>query len=613
MQTRSSINRSNLFAMLTSLVSIATACGDGMPQIHNEIRNSDARLRSHLALSSDDSIATSIVTLSRERTSGFHRYETSRSAFGEYELQAFHLYYNGIKIEGADGKLLTKGNNVTYLSTSLPDSMNLASPHVSSFSLSPEEAKHIIETKLQRNLSESEALAEQVYVASKDGLSSAFAFEVEVNRFPTRVVVDASNGEILDFAPLKFHLDASARIYRENAVASQAEGLIDVKLTELLPDGNRLFGRFLTVSNCRGEVAGPECSQLAVGEGRSYAAIDYGSEAYDEVVAFYSISRSLDWYHTVSKSHGLGLEENPLRVYMRAKIIDSHGKETLDNATYVPGDVSRARPPRIEVGTGWEEGQNRRRGSIARLGKDADVLMHEFGHHIVFRGLKRGGKDAGQAGAMHEGFADYFTYAITGNNRLAESVTTDGAPLREGNKTQSIQQYAREGLTEVHFLGELWSSALWEARAELGHWKNDVAVLDKIVWDSIELLKSNASYYDAIAAMAIAAERFARENNRDPAPLKEAVFRAFAKRGYIWNPQGNGVLPAARVGTDSANLEQTQTPPPQPEVRADDDSGSCGVVSQHNAASVNRWIVVLGVFGPVCLTAFRRRRGSRSA
>lgn len=428
--------------------------------------------------------------------------------------------------------------------------------------------------------------------------------------WPLEVLVDGASGKVLRQAPLAFHVDGFGVLYEENSRASAAKGLENITLPGLKEDGTRLEHDAFRVVNCQKSEPSPTCPQVAVGgAGGDYSAIPFNSESYDELTAYHALSRAMDWHKRIMELYSapdagsrwgadkgtLGFTPNKrLTVFTRAKSLTQNGTYTLDNAQYLPRGQVGTGAPEIIVGTGWEPDQGGRTRAFQYLGRDADVSMHEFGHHVVFRGIT---EVEGQSLAMHEGYADYFTYAITGNNKLAESILASGLPLREGNLAGPVKNYFS---VPAHRAGQYVSSVLWELRSAIAT-TDDPGRADKIIWDSIDLVPAAAQYYDMVKGVAQAAQVYALLRNQDPVALKEAIYKVFYERGFIKTPQGNGDLPeasaelAAVSGSGSGASGIDANTPSVVENKQTKKKGWCGVVAgtQGQAEGNFGWLVLL--------------------
>lgn len=61
---------------------------------------------------------------------------------------------------------------------------------------------------------------------------------------------------------------------------------------------------------------------------------------------------------------------------------------------------------------------------LTNLPVDADVIGHEFGHHIIYQTIT---SVSGESLILHEGLADYFTFAHTKDDSLGESICPAGS------------------------------------------------------------------------------------------------------------------------------------------------------------------------------------------
>lgn len=491
------------------------------------------------------------------------------SLVGDEEMVEKTFSIDGIKVHGTQLKEFSSGWKTGSVPQVLLNGELITPVTVGQFTLSETTALNYGANILNFHPSRFK-FSEKVYYPSLRVLVPAYVFTVSASSntlgrgpsVPLKIVVNADDGSILSQSPLAFHATATAHIFKENKIASAAEGEVDVTLDNL-SSAEKLENEIIKVVNCRTELPSAGCIQTT-GTGGDFTSIPWGNEAYDEIISYYAIMRASSWHRKImnwdsnsgtakwgNSRLNFGLSStNRLTVYSRAKTMSAAGSGTLDNAQYLPAGSSGEGTPEIVIGTGWETGQGPER-HLRYLGKDADVSMHEFGHHIVFRSIQDTG---GESGAMHEGLADYFTYAITGNNKLAESITKTGAPLREGNVQGNISEYIT---ANAHIAGQFFSSTLWDVRAALGTWQEGVEKSDKIIWDAVDYVPYNSSYYQFIAAMAKTTDNFAAANGGDAVSLKEKMFNVFHSRGFLEAPTGNGVLPKASSTIASTTLKKS--------------------------------------------------------
>ena len=122
--------------------------------------------------------------------------------------------------------------------------------------------------------------------------------------------------------------------------------------------------------------------------------------------------------------------------------------------------------------------------------EDAEVILHEYGHAI--HSSQNFSFASEQAGAISEGFADY--WAVTVSDVVSQRL---GVPELEPlpcvmdwdstsytstvphclRRLDTNMHYPQDLNGEVHHDGMIWSRALWDIRQALGHVKADTLIL----------------------------------------------------------------------------------------------------------------------------------------
>jgi hypothetical protein len=132
-----------------------------------------------------------------------------------------------------------------------------------------------------------------------------------------------------------------------------------------------------------------------------------------------------------------------------------------------------------------------------RLGKggvddaeDGEVINHEYGHAIHFS--QNFSFASEQAGAISEGFGDYWAVTVTQvvRKNLGLSALPDPACVADWDSTSydptaphclrrvdSDLHYPKDLVGEVHADGRIWSHALWDIRNALGNVRADTIIL----------------------------------------------------------------------------------------------------------------------------------------
>jgi hypothetical protein len=115
--------------------------------------------------------------------------------------------------------------------------------------------------------------------------------------------------------------------------------------------------------------------------------------------------------------------------------------------------------------------------------EDAEVILHEYGHAIHFS--QNFSFASEEAGAISEGFGDYWAADVS--NIVAptpdpaciadwDSVSYTSTTPHCLRRVDTSLHYPTDLNGEVHHDGQMWSRALWDIRAALGH-----EVADKII------------------------------------------------------------------------------------------------------------------------------------
>lgn len=623
-------------------------------RIHTSIAGS----AHYSARSTSASGILSLVELRRSPLEGFAW--TSRnlgtSRLGA-RLQESTLAFQGIAVHDVQLKELREANGKTWATGKLPgfalDASALANIEVLPFLLDAQAAREAAADSLQWSAGRFHS-AEKRYVAHADHLEPAWLFLASAvseddASGPARVLVDAQSGEVLEIIPLSLGLSANAWLYHENRVVTTTRQLLP--LTDLSGDGLRLESNTFSVVNCHGTDpvrSTSNCNHAAAGVAGSGDSVTYdyqfADERYDEVLGYYAMAWAWDRNVLLRNEPGLssGFADSwtaegtrstlgipsgkKFVVYTRSIAKTSSGSSTSQNAQCYPWGFTGNSTPVMVVGTGCETSSCA--GVLRFLGKDTDVYMHEFHHHIIARSLK---VFSGETLALHEALADFFTYVVTDDEHpvIAESIMDGG--LRHGTVSGKISDYydASQGRSgEVHTVGQFVSSVLWELRQRLGYFRfvpgeNPIFIADKVVWDAVDLLSQAETFYGFIAGLGKSADAFAAANGFDPIALKREIYSVFAARGFIDAPGADGSLPAPSVyitgDNPSAPPSSAVSNNPAGNGTSQKKKSLCGVIVQNGLSQAQQRALdfasalafALAAFAPL-LFALGRRTAQRA-
>jgi len=469
--------------------------------------------------------------------------------------------WDGVPIYGTSFKsaAVSEGQTPTWFAGHFPNvGMNLDALSLSSgFELDPEQAREFFSRRLSLGSWET-PLPKPVYVANNHQLESWWRLALPQGRIFWMREHDSFWGQE-QFQPL--HLTGKAVIYRENKVVSASAGLEEIELTDLI-DVSYLRTKLFRVLNCLGAAQSyKKCGNYARSNSGVYR-YGFDTPEHSEMVAYYSINRAMKWHQRIqSPEQKTYFEEfglkGPLDVFVR--VADSQNAFYID----VPNPLDSPNPF-IVIGTGEETDDGSR---LRYLSKDADVYIHEFAHHVMFRSIKE--KSVTKQGRIiQEGLADYFTYTITGNNFLAESVIDFGGSLRQGNKATILDEslFPPSSAEAMYEVGAVLSSVIWSMRENSAEWRDGYRRIDKVLWDSIDLVPASATLYQLACAMYITAGNFERSENIPSGTVRTPMTDIFVQRNFFASntpAAGENCPPISAVlqTADSREGEPSSLPP----------------------------------------------------
>ncbi|MEW6102483.1 MAG: fibronectin type III domain-containing protein [bacterium] len=119
-------------------------------------------------------------------------------------------------------------------------------------------------------------------------------------------------------------------------------------------------------------------------------------------------------------------------------------------------------------------------GDTRDTAKASEVIYHEYGHGIVFQLIGFFGGANDQTIALHEAYADYIAYTLTGDSQIGEWVFLNNANRRNLNNNLTRQNY---NSNDPHFSSQIFSGGLFRMRNALGQ-----SVADRLVIQSLGIL-----------------------------------------------------------------------------------------------------------------------------
>jgi hypothetical protein len=361
------------------------------------------------------------------------------------------------------------------------------------------------------------------------GANLALAYRVDLPAQPGQrldaptVWVDAASGQVLKRVNrLRFFHQAS--VWPNNPVATPDR--ITVDLPAMPGDATQLKGEWVEARNCVDE---HQTVSLSYGGGdyavhvcteRSKATADAnGDFFFDPVMDLYDSAGDVDdfaeahgYYHVMRAYaffQGLGLTEVgakplPTTVNYRYPFSDYDSSATWENAQNPYGELFPYDNAFFLPGGQGLFGEDRPfdsivfgQGSQADFGYDGSVFYHEFTHAVVQATCNLGwafldayGLD-GAPGAMNEGYADYFSHAITEDPLIGEYANGGYGAIRDAQNDATCPGSL---VGETHEDSNVWTGGLWDVRELLG------ARTDQAVYNALIGLPSEASFQTAAEA-----------------------------------------------------------------------------------------------------------------
>jgi hypothetical protein len=329
----------------------------------------------------------------------------------------------------------------------------------------------------------------------------ALSVQVQLDRMPYKVIATAEH--LVSAEPLFFSAVGKARIFKNNPLDATTASF---SLGELTGNGKLESSAFTMATNNAN-------SAQACDHNFSYEDTD---ERFAEASAFTNTTRTLSWFKS---KLGYEWQDEPLTIRIHEEIGSPPNEK--NNALYQPSTATDDGRPNILIGDG--DGIQ-----LQNLALDQDVVSHEFGHHIVYRTLK---STVRESLVLHEGLADFFTFARTDNACLGESICPDGSQICWSEAclrtAENSLKFTDTNLpTQAHLRSQFISGMLWDLKISKGIPIEDVA---KIVFKAVDFFASEMVYEQFISSL-ISADHEVFDGKNCAAILAAANERGLAAR-----------------------------------------------------------------------------------
>lgn len=349
-------------------------------------------------------------------------------------------------------------------------------------------------------------LATLVVDPQPGGSVLAWRIDPPVDRVSLRnpvFVVDARTGAIRELFDRT--RAAQVRAFADNPVATPSSEIYD--LFNIDDGAVNLQGPYWQARNCVAATPQSMCNPQALATADMAGDFlgptpdvddplshDQLEDEYAEVSAYYHADKFDAWLES------LGFPGIPCRMQGQVATITANYRGPGD-AAGTPGWFSNAfytGDCDFTIALGQGQGVD--------FGWDGDVIYHEIGHGVVDTQMgddylgapyRRSEGVVNDAGALNEGTADFLSSSFTGDPMMGEYVEAYGG-LGRNNANDFV--CPGDFVGEIHYDGEAWTAALYEAQAEIGE------AFVPVVIDSIAMFAPDASFEDAAAAVVAISE-----------------------------------------------------------------------------------------------------------
>ena len=282
----------------------------------------------------------------------------------------------------------------------------------------------------------------------------------------SRSLVDAKTGSVVESKVISDNVDGRGSVFDPNPVVSeQNEKLTDQNdknqdalflaqknvILRNLDGSGKLNGPYVNIKEAKGGIAQSKNNSFVY---------QRANNKFEQVMVYYQINQTQEYIQKLG-------------------FTDVNNESQDFSVDTVPDDNSWYDPSTDMITTG--------EGGVDDA-EDAEVIWHEYGHAIQ-DDVVPGFGETEEAGAIGEGFGDYWAVTMSQGNSPdtavtplacvmdwdATSYTTDTPHCLR--RTDGTKLYPGDLEGEVHADGEIWSRALWDIRNALGAKTADTIII----------------------------------------------------------------------------------------------------------------------------------------
>ncbi len=286
--------------------------------------------------------------------------------------------------------------------------------------------------------------------------------------------VDAATGKVADYYNAVNFAQGKGILYNTNP--RRDDTLVTADLLDL-DESKALSGTYFRVNNAT--KGGENASVTGPGK-HDFLYSDATNTHFDEVMVYYHLNKVAKFFRN------LGYAEHTHPMPARVHVPDpDNGNPDYDNAYFSPFKNA------LYFGHGEV---------LSDLAQEAAVIYHEYSHSVV--NAAQSLMATHEAGALHEGYADYFACSLTDDPKIGEFAAqkTDKEFLRDLRVQKTYETMTK---SDVHADGEIWGATCWKIREMLGRRTSDL-----LVYGSLWYLPANATFLDAYEGILEADAKF---------------------------------------------------------------------------------------------------------
>ncbi|MCP4397812.1 MAG: hypothetical protein GY801_11005 [bacterium] len=374
----------------------------------------------------------------------------------------YQQYYKDLPVIGADVAVhIDRAARVHMVNGSYRPEIDLEVPESP---ISEAEAVESAERALQVTEHSAPQVEQVIYpLESEYFYAYKVVFQTKVPLGDWIFFIDAASGDTIDYYNAINFAQGLGHVYETNPLRDN--NVLTGELVEL-DEGKSLSGTYFQVINAAKDAE--QATPSGPGE-FDFLFESSDNSHFDEVMAYYHLNKIAKYFRD------LGYTEHSSVMKASVHVPNPYTDEAeYDNAYYSP--IENA----LFFGNGDE---------FNDLAQEAAVIYHEYGHSVVH--AVQSVMATPEAGALHEGYADYFACSVTEDPEIGEFVVE---PVGEGAlRDLRIQRtYDTLSETDVHTDGEVWGATCWKIREALGK-----SVTDLLMYESLWYLPSNANFVDA--------------------------------------------------------------------------------------------------------------------